>query len=105
MLGGRYRGGVPADSRLASDATARFAGAHVGDHTRGVVDAVVTAARGLDVTPAAVALAWVRDRPGVCAPLMGPRTPAQLRSLLAADDLELPPEITDALDEVTAPQV
>ncbi|KPC95412.1 hypothetical protein ADL27_09285, partial [Streptomyces sp. NRRL F-6602] len=32
------------------------------------------AADGLAATPLQVALAWVRDRPGVCAPLVGPRT-------------------------------
>lgn len=64
VLAGRYRGAVPADSRLASDELSRFAAIHVGEHTRGVVEAVLTAARGLDVSPAALALAWVRDRPG-----------------------------------------
>ncbi len=102
VLAGRYRGSVPADSRLASDDLSRFAAVHVGEHTRGVVDAVLTAARGLDVAPAALALAWVRDRPGVCAPVIGPRTPVQLRGLLAAESLELPPEIVAALDEVSA---
>ena len=33
-----------------------------------IVDAVTTAADGLAVTPLQVALAWVRDRPGVAAP-------------------------------------
>lgn len=102
VLAGRYRDALPADSRLASDDLSGFAAVHVGDHTRGVVDAVLTAARGLDVSPAALAVAWVRDRTGICAPVIGPRTRSQLRTVLAADDLELPPEIIDVLDEVSA---
>jgi aryl-alcohol dehydrogenase-like predicted oxidoreductase len=101
VLAGRYRTTVSADSRLASEEFARFAGRHVGDHTRGVVDAVHTAAAGLGVTPAVVALAWVRDRPGVTAPVVGPRTPAQLAALLESEDVELPEQIAHALDEVS----
>ncbi len=102
VLAGRYRTKVAADSRLASDEFARFAGRHVGDHTRGVVDAVHTAASGLGVSPAVVALAWVRDRPGVTAPIIGPRTPTQLAALLESEDVELPDQIVVALDEVSA---
>lgn len=101
VLAGRYRTGIPADSRLASDEFARFAGRHAGDHTQGVVEAVRTAADGLGVSPAVVALAWVRDRPGVVAPVVGPRTPAQLAALLGSEDVELPAQIVDALDEVS----
>ena len=101
VLAGRYRTTVSADSRLASEEFSRFAGRHVGDHTRGVVEAVHTAASGLGVTPAVVALAWVRDRPGVAAPIIGPRTPAQLAALLEAEDVELPEQIVHALDEVS----
>ena len=101
VLGGRYSRTVTADSRLASEEFAGFAGRHVGDHTRGVVDAVRTAATGLGVSPAVVALTWVRDRPGVVAPIIGPRTTAQLVALLDSDDLELPEEIVAALDEVS----
>lgn len=102
-LTGRYRTGVPADSRLASEEFGRFTGRHVGEHTQGVVEAVRTAADGLGVSQAAVALAWVRDRPGVVAPVVGPRTPAQLTGLLEAEEVELPEQIVQALDEVSTP--
>ncbi|MBM6405835.1 aldo/keto reductase [Phycicoccus sp. CSK15P-2] len=102
VLPGRYRTGVPADSRMASDDFARFTGRHAGDHTRGVMEAVRTAADGLGVAPAVVALAWVRDRPGVTAPVVGPRTAQQLTQLLAVEDVRLPSQIVEALDEVSA---
>ena len=100
VLAGRYRT-VPADSRLASEEFAGFAGKHVGDHTRGIVDAVRTAATGLGVAPAVVALTWVRDRPGVAAPVIGPRTTGQLATLLESEEVALPDEIVHALDEVS----
>ena len=48
-----------------------------------------------------MALAWVRDRPGVTAPILGPRTPTQLAVLLDAEAVELPEQIVHALDEVS----
>ncbi len=66
------------------------------------MEAVRTAADGLGVAPATVALTWVRDRPGVTAPVIGPRTPAQLATLLQSEELELPRQIVEALDEVSA---
>jgi aryl-alcohol dehydrogenase-like predicted oxidoreductase len=105
VLAGRYRQTVTADSRLASEEFAAFAGRHVGDHTRGVVEAVHTAASGLGATPAAVALAWVRDRPGVVAPIVGPRTMVQLTALLESETVELPEQIVHALDEVSLEHV
>ena len=105
VLTGKYRGGAPADSRAASEHFAGFVAPYLDDEARSVVDAVVTAADGLGVSPVAVALAWVRDRPGVVAPVVGARTAAQLSGSLAAESVELPPEIRSALDDVSAPQV
>jgi aryl-alcohol dehydrogenase-like predicted oxidoreductase len=66
------------------------------------VEAVVTAASGLGVSPLEVALAWIRDRPGVAAPILGARTAGQLQGALASEALTLPAEITVALDDVSA---
>ena len=56
---------------------------------------------GSALTPGQIALMWVRDAPGVTAPLLGARTVAQLEPYLATEDLELPAEITAALDDVS----
>lgn len=103
VLTGKYRGGTPADSRAASPHFARFIEHRLNDRARRIVDAVATAADGLEVPPLAVALAWVRDAPGVTAPIVGARTAAQLRASLQADRVTLPAEIRTALDEVSAP--
>ena len=68
-----------------------------------IVEAVCRAAEGLDLSPAEVALAWVRDQPGVVAPIVGARTAAQLAGSLTVEDVTLPDEIADALDDVSAP--
>ena len=103
VLTGKYRKGAPADSRGASEHFSSFVAPYLDEEARSVVDAVVTAADGLGVSPVAVALAWVRDRPGVVAPIVGARTSAQLQASLAAETVELPPEIRSALDDVSAP--
>lgn len=102
VLTGKYRFGTPSDSRAASPHFGGFVSEHLDDRARRVVDAVCTAAEGLDVAPLEVALAWVRDRPGVTAAVVGSRTIGQLRGILEAEELELPDEIRTALDEVSA---
>ena len=102
VLTGKYRNGIPADSRAASRDFPRFTARFLDEHSTAVVEALVIAAKGLDVTPAEVALAWVRDRPGVVSPIVGARTTSQLRTSLSSESLELPAELVEALDEVSA---
>ncbi|HEX5088411.1 MAG TPA: aldo/keto reductase [Nocardioides sp.] len=101
VLTGKYRTGTPADSRGASEMSG-FVDGYRDDSSSAVVEAVVKAADGLGWTPLEVALAWVRDQPGVTAPIVGARTAAQLRQALAVEDKVLPPEIMEALDDVSA---
>lgn len=102
VLTGKYRHGTPSDSRGASPRYAPYVDHHRTDRAARVVHAVATAADGLGTSPLAVALAWVRDRPGVVAPVVGARDAAQLAGSLAAEDLALPPAIRSALDDVSA---
>ncbi|KUL49086.1 aldo/keto reductase [Streptomyces sp. NRRL F-4489] len=103
VLTAKYRHATPADSRGASEHLAPFVAPYLDGAARRVVDAVATAADGLAVTPLQVALSWVRDRPGVTAPILGARTAAQLRASLSVEALTLPDEIRRALDDVSAP--
>lgn len=102
VLTGKYRSGIPADSRAASDDLATFVQPYLDQRATHIVEAVCTAAQGLDALPLEVALSWVRDREGVTSAIVGARTATQLRDILAADDLVLPDEIRAALDEVSA---
>lgn len=101
VLTGKYRHGIPADSRAASRDFPRFTASYLDERAAGIVEALAIAARGLSVSPSEVALAWVRDRPGVVSPVVGARTTAQLRTSLSSEALELPSEIVAALDEVS----
>lgn len=103
VLTGKYRSGTPVDSRGANPAFAAFVQPYLAEGARRVVEAVCTAADGLDVSPLEVALAWVRDQPGVVAPILGARTSAQLNVALASDALELPLALRSALDDVSRP--
>jgi aryl-alcohol dehydrogenase-like predicted oxidoreductase len=105
VLTGKYRTGTPADSRGASPHLSQFVSVHQTPWAASIVDALSTAADGLGCAPAELALAWVRDRPGVASALVGARTAAQLKASLASEDLLVPPEITAVLDELSAPPI
>lgn len=102
VLTGKYRGGIPPESRAASTDFPAFRERFLDERAVSITEAVATAAQGLGVSPAEVALAWVRDLPGVTAPIVGVRTLAQLRAALRAEELELPAELRRALDDVSA---
>ena len=102
VLTGKYRNGTPSRSRATSPHYARYVEHHRTDRANRIVQAVVTAADGLGVSPLEVALAWVRDRPGVVAPVVGARDATQLAGSLAAEEVELAPAIRAALDDVSA---
>lgn len=104
VLTGKYRGAMPADSRASAGHRPDLVSMDR-PRTAGIVEAVATAADGLATSPVAVALAWLRDRPGVIAPVLGARTLGQLTAQLACETLDLPSEISDALDDVSAPPI
>ena len=101
VLTGKYRGGVPRDSRAATAHFGWYVEPYLEARSRAVVEAVAKAADGLGVSPLQVAWLWVRDAPGVTAPLLGARTAEQLAVYLGLDDVELPVEIAMALDDVS----
>ena len=100
-LTGKYRSGIPRDSRAASDHFAWFLEPYMQPRSRAVVDAVAKAAEGLGLTPSQVALLWVRDAPQVASALVGPRTVEHLTELLDAESKILVAPIISALDDVS----
>ena len=102
VLTGKYRHGTPADSRAATSHFSAFITPYLNDRSRAIVDAVCTAAEGLGLTPIDVALAWTSARRQVSSAVIGARTAAQLRVVLNSVNAQLPPEIHEALDEVSA---
>lgn len=101
VLTGKYRTGIPRDSRGAADHFSWYVEPYLEPRSRAVVEAVAKAADGLGVTPLQVAWLWVRDAPGISAPLLGARTAAQLAPYLAAESMTLPEPIASALDDIS----
>jgi len=102
VLTGKYREGVPSDSRGASPHFANFVEPYLDQKANKIVEAVCVAADGLGYSPLEVALSWVRDAAGVTSTLIGARTGAQLRGILTVEQISLPQQVRQALDEVSA---
>ncbi|HEY3506582.1 MAG TPA: aldo/keto reductase [Actinocatenispora sp.] len=96
-LSGKYDRAMaqaPADSRAAGDGSWA---SRATEHTWAVLDAVRAVATETDTTPAQVALRWLLQRPGVTAPIVGVRTPEQLRDNLGATGWSLTDKQMDRL--------
>jgi aryl-alcohol dehydrogenase-like predicted oxidoreductase len=102
VLTGKYRFGTPSDSRGASPHFASFVEPYLDARGARIVEAVSVAAEGLGFSPLEVALAWVRDRPGVTSAIIGARTGAQLRGTLKSEEISLPQIVRSALDDASA---
>jgi aryl-alcohol dehydrogenase-like predicted oxidoreductase len=55
----------------------------------------------LGFSPLEVALAWVRDTPGITSAIVGARTGAQMRGILKSEEVTLPQIVRDALNDVS----
>ena len=102
VLTGKYRSGLPSDSRGASPHFSSFIEPYLDERSRKLVEAVMVASDGLGLSPLEVSLAWVRDCPGVTSAIIGARTGAQLRGALSAESVTLPVPVREALDEISA---
>ena len=101
VLTGKYRKGIPSDSRGAAPHFAKHIEPYLDSRSAKIVEAVSVAAEGLGFSPLEVALAWVRDAPGVTSSLIGARTGAQLRGVLKSEEISLPEIVRTALDEIS----
>lgn len=111
FLSGKYRDGArPADSRaerfraLGRHTAARF------DHERADVQAkndaveqLAAVAEEAGLTLIELALGFVMAHPGITSTIIGPRTPEQLETFLAAADVRLDDATLDAIDRVVPP--
>lgn len=103
VLAGRYTdaGAVPSDSRAALRGgiyAERITPAGIAVGQR-----FVALARAHGIPPAQLALLWVKDQPGVTAPIFGPRTLAQLEHILPVCSMTLSDELRRACDELVPP--
>jgi len=101
VLTGKYRNGIPSDSRAASAHFANFVEGFLNYKSRTIVEAVQVAADGLGYSPTEIALSWVRDSFGVTSAIVGARTAAQLKGAIRAEEISLPDIVRQALNEVS----
>ena len=94
--------GLLAGALTASDDGLRRRGAAraLDDRMRAKIESYEKLCADIGEQPADVALAWVVAQPGVTAPIIGPRTLAQLESSLRARELELGADVLRQLDEL-----
>lgn len=94
-LAGGLLADVAAGGRRSDDGFAARASRHADQltATRAIADE-------LGVSLAVLALAWVASRPGVTAPIIGPRTTGQLRELAVVPEVEIPQPLVERLDAV-----
>jgi aryl-alcohol dehydrogenase-like predicted oxidoreductase len=103
MLAGRYTtaDAPPSDSRIslrggiyAERVTEK--GVELGNR-------VAALARAAGYEPAQFATAWVKDQPGVTAPIIGPRTVAQIKNMLPVLEMSLSQELREQCDLLSVP--
>ncbi|WP_326768766.1 aldo/keto reductase [Streptomyces sp. NBC_01591] len=100
FLTGKYRQNAPTPDSVRSPAASAYGDT---DRGRAVLRALDETATEHGTTPAAVALAWLRTRPHVIAPLASGRTPEQLAELLPGATLELTETDIHRLDAASRP--
>jgi aryl-alcohol dehydrogenase-like predicted oxidoreductase len=102
-LSGKYQGGyVPPGSR--AEKQPQFLD-RISDARKAAQDRFVALARDHQVSPAALALAWLIRRPGVASAIQGATRPEQLGENLSALDVVWTSDLEQALDELSAPFV
>ena len=102
VLTGKYLPGVqPAEGTRASDPeTSRFLEKFMEEKTLTRIQNLKPIAEELNLTMAQLALAWTLQNPNVASAIVGARTPEQIQSNLAANDVEIPREMMNKIDEI-----
>ena len=103
MLAGRYSSAdaPPADSRVA--ARGGIYAERVSARGVEVGNQFAAMARSLGIDPAQLAICFVKDQPGITAPIIGPKNVAQLVGLLPVLEMTLTDELQQMCDEIVAP--
>ena len=102
FLTGAIGGKGDLDEHDTRNAHPRFGDEHA-EANRALVDVVREAAEPLGATAAQVALAWVLSKGDDLAPIPGTKRRAYLEENAAADDLVLPSDVLERLDEAFEP--
>lgn len=99
FLTGKYSRSEPAPEGSRGAHEKRFREQYLSDENFEVLELVREVANEYDASPVQIALAWLLDHPAVTAPVVGPRTVAQLESNLNATNIDLSMDTFEQLDE------
>ena len=104
MLAGRYPVDLsfPEDSRAAANPRGIYA-QRINRKGLQVAAGVPEIAARYGLTPAQVSLLWVKDQPGITAPIVGPRTPEQFSEMLQVAGMQADSELCAAFDKLNPP--
>jgi aryl-alcohol dehydrogenase-like predicted oxidoreductase len=109
-LSGKYKRGMtaPVEGTRVDDATrggwSESWNEYNTEQTWNVIDALHEVAAAEGKSPAQVALNWVKDRPGVTAPIIGARTMKHLEDNLGSTGWKLSAESQQKLDSTSEPR-
>jgi aryl-alcohol dehydrogenase-like predicted oxidoreductase len=102
ILAGRYpQEEIPQDSRAARNIA--FFKPRLTRRAREVAEKIAQAAQTRGLTGAQLALLWIKDQPGVTAPLIGPRTLQHLESFIPVLEMKLDDADRPLFDELVHP--
>ena len=103
LLAGRY----PEDSVCPADSRATLRGGIYAERITArailVGNKFVRLAQSFGMSPSHLAVMWVKDQPGITAPLIGPRNIEQLEHLLPVLEMKLNETVKAACDELVPP--
>ena len=103
VLAGRY----PSATELPADSRGALRGGIYSERiTQPGIEVgkkMVSLAEAHGISPAQLATLWVKDQPGITAPLIGPRTLDQLEHLLPVLEMTLSDELAEACDRLVPP--
>lgn len=102
VLLGRYEGGTPPRDSRAVQRGGIYA-ERVTEAGIAVGRRFIALAAEYGLPPVQAALLWVKDQPGITAPIFGPRTVEQLEQVLPVMEMTLNPQFARACDELVAP--
>ncbi|MGB9690330.1 aldo/keto reductase [Thermogutta sp.] len=102
LLSGKYRRGAPMPEGTRMQGPLKNFLPTDWDRVYNIVDVLDEIAKGHGVPVAAVALAWLIQKPGVTSVILGARTLDQLRENLKAAEVKLSEDEMRRLDEISA---
>ena len=104
LLTGKYRRGdpMPEDGRFTLSESPMHR-KRLTERLWDVIDGLEPMATEKGVTMSQLALAWVRQQPGVTSPIIGPRTMEQFEDNMGALDIEFTPDDLQRIDAISIP--